>query len=288
MSSIAIPHVPPAPPARRFNSWQTWGVILIAPYALVFLAFVLYPVSYGLWLARHPASYVQLFNDPIFIRTAINTVLFLLIAVNLKFLLALFLSGFFVHERVWIRWLSVIFILPWAVPSIPTIFSIRFMFNPEWGIINATIFKLTAQDGPNWLNDPAIGLSLSMLTHIWKSLPFWTLILIAGRLAIPREQYEAASVDGASAWQKFKYVTWPALRTLYLTSTILSMIWTLGDFNSVYLLTGGGPADLTHVLATLGIRYLRLDQVDLAMASIVVALPFVLPLVYFMMKRLSK
>ena len=110
----------------------------------------------------------------------------------------------------------------------------------------------------------------------------------AARLAIPSEQYEAASVDGASNWQKFKYITWPSMRTMYLTSTILSMIWTLGDFNSVYLLTGGGPADLTHVLATLGIRYLRLDQVDLAMASIVVALPMVLPLVYFMMKRLSK
>ena len=78
------------------------------------------------------------------------------------------------------------------------------------------------------------------------------------------------------------------MRGLYLTSTLLSMIWTLGDFNSVYLLTGGGPADLTHVLATLGIRYLRLDQIELAMASIVVALPLVLPLVYVMMKRLSK
>src|SRR5260221_3357999 len=135
---------------------------------------------------------------------------------------------------------------------------------------------------------PIFGLGLAMLTHIWKSLPFWTLILISGRLAIPRELYEAASVDGASAWQKFKYVTWPSIRTLYLTSTILSMIWTLGDFNSVYLLTGGGPADLTHVLATLGIRYIRLDQVDLAMATIVCAMPFVLPLVYFMMKSLSK
>jgi multiple sugar transport system permease protein len=78
------------------------------------------------------------------------------------------------------------------------------------------------------------------------------------------------------------------MRSLYLTSVILSTIWTLGDFNSVYLLTGGGPADLTHVLATLGIRYLRLDQVELAMAAIVVSLPLVLPLVYFMMKRLSK
>ena len=119
--------------------------------------------------------------------------IFLLVAVNLKFLLALWLSGFFVHERTWIRWMSVLFLLPWAVPSIPTIFSIRFMFNPEWGVINSTIFKLTLMDGPNWLNDPHIGLGLAMLTHIWKSLPFWTLILIAGRLAIPREQYEAAS-----------------------------------------------------------------------------------------------
>ena len=270
------------------SSFQTWGLIMLAPYALVFLAFVLYPVTYGLWLARHPESYVKLFADPIFFRTVVNTIIFLVVAVNLKFLLALWLSGFFVHDRVWIRWLSVLFLLPWAVPSIPTIFSIRFMFNPEWGVINTTIFRLTGLDGPNWLNDPRIGLSLAMLTHIWKSLPFWTLILIAGRMSIPREQYEAASVDGASAWQKFKYVTWPSLRTLYLSSTILSMIFTLGDFNSVYLLTGGGPADLTHVLATLGIRYIRLDQVDMAMATIVCALPLVLPLVWFMMKSLSK
>jgi multiple sugar transport system permease protein len=270
------------------SSFQTWGLIMLAPYALVFLAFVLYPVTYGLWLARHPESYVKLFADPIFFRTVVNTIVFLLVAVNLKFLMALYLSGFFVHDRVWIRWVSVLFLLPWAIPSIPTIFSIRFMFNPEWGVINSTIFRLTGLDGPNWLNDPRIGLGLSMLTHIWKSLPFWTLILIAGRMSIPREQYEAASVDGASAWQKFKFVTWPSLRTLYLTSTILSMIWTLGDFNSVYLLTGGGPADLTHVLATLGIRYIRLDQVDLAMATIVCAMPLVLPLVYFMMKNLSR
>ena len=116
----------------------------------------------------------------------------------------------------------------------------------------------------------------------------WSLILMTGRLAIPHDMYEAADVDGATWWQKFRFITWPSMQTLYITCTLLSMIWTLGDFNSVYLLTGGGPADLTHVLATLGIRYLRLDQLSLAMASIVCALPFVLPLVYFMMKRLSR
>jgi multiple sugar transport system permease protein len=270
------------------QTWNSWGRLFVLPYLLFFAVFVLYPVIYGLYLARNPSSYQALFDDPIFFRTAINTVVFLVVAINIKMLIALFLSGFFIQTRWWIKALSVLFIIPWAVPSIPTILSVRFMLNPEWGVINTAIFKWFGIDGPNWLNDPTLALSFSMIMHIWKSLPFWTLILISARLAIPNEQYEAASVDGATTWQKFKFITWPSVRTMYLTSTILSMIWTLGDFNSVYLLTGGGPADLTHVLATLGIRYLRLDQIDLAMASIVVALPMVLPLVYFMMKRLSK
>jgi multiple sugar transport system permease protein len=278
----------PGPDAGPLSPGQVWGMILIAPYVLVFLVFVLYPVGYGLWLARHPHSYVKLFEDPIFARSAVNTLVFLIVGINLKMVIALLLSGFFVQARTWIKWLSVLFILPWAVPSIPTILSVRFMLNPEWGVINQLIFRFTGEDGPNWLNDPSLALSMAIAMHIWKSLPFWTLILIAGRLAIPEELYEASSMDGASKWQKFRYVTWPSMQTLYLTCTILSMIWTLGDFNSVYLLTGGGPADLTHVLATLGIRYLRLDEVDMSMAAIVCALPFVLPLVFFMMKRLSK
>ena len=289
MSAVITSKAGSAPAAKKaLGPWQFWGRVFVLPYLAVFAVLVVFPVVYGLWLARHPASYSHLVDDPIFFRSVVNTIIFLVVAINLKMVIALGLSGFFVHTRWWIKALSVLFILPWAVPSIPTILSVRFMLNPEWGVINSTIFRLTGLDGPNWLNDPTLALSFSMLMHIWKSLPFWTLILVAGRLAIPAEQYEAASVDGATRWQKFRFITWPAMRSLYLTSTILSMIWTLGDFNSVYLLTGGGPADLTHVLATLGIRYLRLDQVDLAMASIVVALPMVLPLVYFMMKRLSK
>ena len=288
MNTATLPATLPTPPAKALSNFEFWGRVLVLPYLLVFVVFVLYPVGYGLWLARHPESYVKLFDDPIFFRTAVNTLIFLVVAINIKMVIAMVLSGFFIQTRWWIKALSLIFILPWALPSIPTILSVRFMLNPEWGVINQLIFKLTGLDGPNWLNEPALALTFSMVMHVWKSLPFWTLILIAGRLAIPQEQYEAAAVDGASNWQKFRFITWPNMRQLYLTSTILSMIWTLGDFNSVYLLTGGGPADLTHVLATLGIRYLRLDQVDLAMASIVVALPFVLPLVYFMMKRLSK
>jgi multiple sugar transport system permease protein len=267
---------------------QVWALLFTAPYIVVFLAFVVFPVGYAFWLARDPHLYVELSEDPIFLRTVVNTLVFLIVAINVKMVMALFLSGFFTHKRWWVKVLAVLFVLPWAVPSIPTILSVRFMLNPEWGVINTLIFSLTGDDGPNWLNDPTLALSLSMVVHIWKSLPFWTLILLAGRLAIPGELYEAASVDGAGRWLRFRFITWPSISTLYVTCTFLSMIFTVGDFNSVYLLTGGGPADLTHVLATLGIRYLRLDQVGLAMASIVCALPLILPLVFVMMKRLSK
>lgn len=269
-------------------SAQKLGLLMLLPYIILFAAFVLYPVGYGLWLARHPASYVRLAADPIFVRTLINTLIFLGGGITLKMVIALLLSDFFVQDRWWIRLLALVFILPWAVPSITTILSIRFMLNPEWGIINHMIFALMGDDGPNWLNNPTLALGLAMVVHIWKSLPFWTLILVAARLAIPKDLYEAADVDGATTLQKFRFVTWPSLRTLWLTCLILSTLWSLGDFNSVYLLTGGGPADLTQVLATLGLRYLRLDQVDMSVAAVVCAMPLVMPLIYFMMKRLAK
>src|ERR1700719_4938399 len=115
-----------APLPARLTVPQVWGIVMLSPYILVFLAFVVYPVGYGLWLARHPQSYVALYHDPIFARAAVNTLIFLVVGINIKMLIALFLSGFFIQERSWIRWLSVLFILPWAVPSIPTILSVRF------------------------------------------------------------------------------------------------------------------------------------------------------------------
>src|SRR4029453_4984979 len=133
-------HALPAPPlSARLTTPQAWGIALLARYILLFFAFCAYPVSSGLWLARAPANYVALWHDPIFARAAVNTLIFLVVGINLKMLIALFLSGFFAQQRTWIKWLSVLFILPWAVPSIPTILSVRFMFNPEWGVVNQLI-----------------------------------------------------------------------------------------------------------------------------------------------------
>jgi len=289
-ATMTAPLAAPRDDASGFTRDRAmWGAIMLAPYVLVFAVMVVYPVAYGLWLGLNWNSYRALFADPIFIRTVVNTIVFLFVAVNLKFLIALGLSGFFVQQRAWIRIVLVLFILPWAVPSIPTILSFRVMLNPENGMLNQQFFQwFGIMEGPGWLTDPKLAFMSSIFVHIWKSLPFWTLILITGRLAIAQDLYEAASVDGANRWQQFRFITWPSLATLYVTSTMLSMIWTLGDFNSVYLLTGGGPGDLNHVLATLGIRYMRNNNLDLGIASIIVAMPLILPMVFVMVKRLSK
>ncbi|MFN3402398.1 MAG: carbohydrate ABC transporter permease, partial [Ferrovibrio sp.] len=148
-------------------------------------------------------------------------------------------------------------------------------------------FQFTFQDGPGWLLDRVYGLGSIITIHIWKYLPFWTLILVAARLTISKDLYESADVDGASGLQKFLYITFPGVRNMYITSTLLSTIWTLGDFNSIYLLTGGGPADSTQVLATLGIRYaFGMSEVRAGVATIIVALPFMVPIVVLMVKRL--
>lgn len=286
MVSIAQ-DVAPSRRSGRMSAEATWGLIMLIPYIAIFLTFVLYPVGYGLYLGTEIKAYRRIFDDPIFLRTLANTVIFLGLAVNIKLLLALLLSGFFVHERRWIRWLSFIFILPWAIPSIPTILSFRWMLNAEWGMINSLIFQFTFQDGPGWLLDRVYGLGSIITIHIWKYLPFWTLILVAARLTISKDLYESADVDGASGLQKFLYITFPGVRNMYITSTLLSTIWTLGDFNSIYLLTGGGPADSTQVLATLGIRYaFGMSEVRSGVATIIVALPFMVPIVVLMVKRL--
>lgn len=266
-----------------------WGAVMVIPYAVVFLAFVVWPVAYGAWLGADPAAYRRLLADPIYFRTAWNTAVFLAVGINLKLFLALLLSGFLAIQKPWIRWLSVIFLLPWAVPSIPTIFSIRWMLNSEWGMLNGLLWELFGIEGPWWLVDPELAFASVIATHVWKYLPFWTLILLAGRMAIPTELYEAATIDGASSWQKFRHITWPNLKNLYITSTLLSTIWSLGDFNSVYLLTGGGPAEKTHVLATLGIRYaFNLQEISTGVATVMTALPVLIPLVIVLVRRLGR
>lgn len=265
-----------------------WALAFLVPYVAIFFAFVLLPVCYGLWLGHRPSSYAALFSDPIYLRTLVNTALFLAIAVNVHLFLALLLSGYFLNKNWWVRALLLVFILPWATPAIPTFIAIHWMLNGEWGFINNALYDIFGINGPSWLNYRWLALGSVFVSYIWKWTPFWTVILIAGRMAIPQELYEAAEVDGATGLRRFTLVTFPLLANLYLICTLLSTIWTLGDFNTVFFVTGGGPALSTHVLATLGIRdAFIVGNPELGMAAVMSALPLLIPLVIILMRKLA-
>ena len=271
------------------GSDRLWAVAFVVPYVAVFLLLVLYPVAYGLWLGASPASYRALFADPIYLETVVNTVIFLAVGVNLKLFIALLLSGFFMRPQRWVKALLLVFILPWAVPLIPTFISFHWMLNSQWGLVNNILWDVFQMDGPPWLDTPRLALASNIVAYIWKWLPFWTLILLAARMAIPRELYEAADVDGASGLYRFVHVTFPIMSSLYLVCTMISTIWTLGDYNTVHFVSGGGPALQTHVLATLGIRdAFELSNPSLGMAAVISALPLLIPLVILLMRQLHR
>ncbi|MGH7190177.1 MAG: carbohydrate ABC transporter permease, partial [Acetobacteraceae bacterium] len=180
--------------------------------------------------------------------------------------------------------------LPWAAPAIPTFISIHWMLNGQWGLINNILWHAFGVDnGPPWLTERWLTFGTVIVAYIWKWTPFWTVILMAGRTAIPQEAVEAAAVDGAVGIKCFIHVTFPLLANLYLVCTLLSTIWTLGDFNTVYFVSGGGPALSTNVLATLGIRNaFQVANPELGMATVMSALPLLIPLVIVLMRKLSK
>jgi multiple sugar transport system permease protein len=269
------------------GSELTWAIAFAVPYVLVFFAFVVYPVCYGLWLGGQSELYSQLFDDPRYLTAVVNTLIYVGVGVNLKMALAFLLSGFFMRKRWWNKALLVVFILPWATPALPAYISIHWLMNGQWGMLNNVLYLLFGIDGPIYLNDRWTGLAANIGAYIWKNMPFWTVILLAGRMAIPQELYEAAEVDGATGLRRFKHVTLPLMANLYLVCILLDTIFALGDFNSTYFVSGGGPAMSTEVLATLGIRYAFTTALPrLGVATVMTALPVLIPLVIILMRKL--
>ena len=264
-----------------------WAIAFALPYIAIFFAFVVYPVAFGLWMGSKPALYSELASDPRYLTAALNTLLFVGVGVNLKMFLAFLLSGFFMWKRWWVKALLVIYILPWATPALPAFMSIHWFLNGSWGLLNSLLYELFGINGPIWLNWQSTGMMSNIAAYIWKWMPFWTVIFLAGRMAIPHELYEAAEMDGATGIRRFSHVTFPLLANLYFVCTLLSTIWTLGDFSTVFFVSGGGPAMSTQVLATLGIQYaFTIAEPRLGVAAVMSALPILIPLVILLMRKL--
>jgi multiple sugar transport system permease protein len=272
----AIVWVRPSRLTRWRRSRTLHGFVFTAPLLFLFAAFVIYPMAMGIYYAADLDNFRAIFGDPVFRATAANTFWYVVVAVNVKLVLALLLSGILDFPFLSMRVLAALFLIPWAVPALPGILSFRWMLNSQWGIFNHLLGKFGMASVP-WLAQHDTALGAVMVFHIWKYLPFWTIIFLAGRRAIASELYEAAAIDGASTVQNFFYVTFPLLKNLYLICTLLSMVFTLGDFTVPWLMTGGAPGDSTHVIATLAYRYtFAMGRLEWGLATFTVVLPITL------------
>ena len=279
---------PPARHPRLRGSDFKWAIAFVAPYVAVFFAFVVYPYGYALWMVSKPSLYADLIADQSYLPTVVNTLVFVGVGVNVKMFLALLLSGFFMRRRWWIRALLAVYVLPWAIATAQACISFHWMLQGDLGLIDRLISKLLGVEGPNWFNHRWLGVGSNIVVYIWKWMPFWTLVFLAARMKIPRSLYDSAEIDGATGYRRFIHVTVPLLANLYLLCTLLSTLWTVGDFTTVYLVSGGGPAGDTEVLATLGFRY-AFDRANpaLGVAAVMSALPVLIPLVIVLMRRVQ-
>jgi arabinogalactan oligomer/maltooligosaccharide transport system permease protein len=239
--------------------------VLLGPTAVIVLAVVAFPFVYNVaisfsnmniytlrdWELIGLDQYAAVFREPafwsVFLKTIVWTVVCVAFHVGLGVLLAVLLHQSFVKGKS--AW-RVLLIIPWAVPQYITALTWRGEFNFEFGAVNLLIEGLGGS-AISWLSDPFTAFVAAIITNVWLGFPFMMVIALGGLQSIPRELYEAAEVDGASAWTQFRTITAPLLRPVMIPAVTLGTIWTFNNINVVWLVSNGGePNDQTHILVS--------------------------------------
>ncbi len=263
------PDVIPEPSlvARLLNSRNFLGFIFMLPLAILLLVFLTYPLGLGVWLAMTNqriggegffiglANFEFLVRDDVFRLSVFNTVLYTVIASVFKFGLGLWLA-LVLNERVPFKALiRAVVLLPWIIPTVLSAIAFWWIYDSQFSIISWSLVKLGLIDEyidflgrPNWARASVI------IANIWRGIPFVAISLLAGLQTISPTLYEAAVLDGASPWQKFRYVTFPQLTPIIAVVMTFSVIFTFTDFQLIYVLTRGGPVNSTHLMATLAFQ----------------------------------
>lgn len=252
-------------PGRIGPRW--FPFFLILPSFLVILIVTGFPLLYSLYVSFTPYellkpnslsfelsnalnNYGRLLNDNTFWKALINTVIFLTVTVNLEYVLALGLSQLLARVTVGQGVIRTLLMIPMMFAPILVGFQFRWFFNVDAGLVNNALLSLGVNQRIAWLIDEPLGLMSIMLATIWMNLPVMTIILLAGTLSLPHEVFEAAEVDGASAWQKFRHITFPLLAPFtYIALTVRSLD-VARAFDIVRIMTDGGPAHRTELIWT--------------------------------------
>jgi multiple sugar transport system permease protein len=258
-----------ARPPRQGIGDTARAYLLNAPAMIVIGLLVAYPIGYSFWLSLHrynlklPAlerfvwfqNYIALVGDPIFLSSLRVTVAFVVVVLGLTVVLgtalALVLNETFLGRGV----LRSLVLLPWAMPGVVNGLMWRTIFDAKTGALNGLLLQLGLIDSYQaWLTSPTGAFFITAFAQVWNTLPFTVIILLAGLSTIPSEQYDAAKVDRAGVVQRFTQVTLPWLLHPLLIVLILETMNAFRAFDTIYVLTGGGPGDATNVIAVLNVR----------------------------------
>jgi len=253
---------------------------------LITLALVLaYPIFYAAYLSFHRVAladlrrgvfpfvgfgnYRRIFADPVFLLSLKNTMLFATVSVTAEILLALAIALLISERSVWTgRITRVLILLPYAVPPIANGQIWAFLYNFNFGFLNRLLFALGVIDAPvDWVGDPRTALFVLTIPYIWRTLPFAILLIHAALEGMAPELFEAAALDGASAWQRFRYVTLPLLRPVIVVVLVLRTSFAFTVFEEVLAITQGGPGDATWVAAWYSYRRSFAPPFDIGVGS---------------------
>ncbi|RTZ47784.1 sugar ABC transporter permease [Candidimonas sp. SYP-B2681] len=281
--------------SRLLNNRNWLGLMFMLPTAILLLVFLTYPLGLGVWLGFTDAkigregawvgleNYIYLSGDSVARLALFNTIFYTAVASIFKFALGLWLALLLNKNLPFKSFFRSVVLLPWIVPTALSALAFWWIYDAQFSIISWVLVKWGVIDTYiDFLGDPWLARFSTVFANIWRGIPFVAITLLAGLQTISPALYEAASIDGVTPWQQFRYVTLPLLTPIIAVVMTFSVLFTFTDFQLIYVLTRGGPLNATHLMTTLSFqRAIPGGSLGEGAALAIMMVPFLLAAIMF-------
>lgn len=285
---------------NRENGENRFAYLVNAPMIIYLACFLAFPMVWGLYMSftnktiGNPASfvgfknYIRLLGDAEYRRSILNTVFFTAVSILVKtvlgMLMALSLNQKFKGRNI----ARALLMIPWTLPNIVVVYNWRWIFNSTGGIANYILKSLHITNTDIiWFGSAGLAMATIIVANVWRGTPFFGVSILAKLQTIPKDYYEAAEIDGAGLWQKFRHITLPEVKDVTILSALMSTIWTINEFETVWLLTGGGPNGTTEVMNVYSYKTaMRSMMLGRGIAVAVLAMPVLMILISILTRRM--
>jgi len=277
---------------RDTRSAKNLPYLLIAPVALYLLCFMLFPFAWAVYISFTDKiigvegnfvglkNYIDLLKDRIYLKSILNTFIFTGGSVLLKVIIGITMATVLNEQIKGRNFFRSIFLLPWTIPTVIAVLIWQWMFSDVGGVLNAILQGIGFKNQVLWLSEGKTAMLSVILVNTWKGMPFIAISVLAALQSISPVFYDAAKVDGTNAVQRFFYLTIPQIKDVIILATLMTTIWTLNNFEVVWLLTKGGPSNATNVVAIYSYITAFLNSyLSKGIASSIMAFPFMIVLI---------